>query len=206
VVRKGRPQKRYAVRRHSPVVGTGAEHLHNRSVGAPVHRDAVASRSFRPPPESLPGAAGLYCLPFSRPLDETGAGSSDKLRTPAGLAEWLVSVGLAADPCVVTIPELRRAHHLCDAIRRLLLASSRHEPPPPPDRLIVNAYARQRRVRWQVTADWRREPCPETNPVEVALATIAVDAVDLATCLLNETSHGTSEPRRCRLSVDVPRR
>lgn len=76
---------------------------------------------------------------------------------------------------------LLSARHLRAAIRRLLHATRLDEPVSDPDRHIVNAHARQPRVRWQLTADWRREPFPAPDMVGAALAVIAVDAVTVLT-------------------------
>jgi len=171
------------VHKNSPDVGAEFQYPDNHFERAIVDGPEIDAWFSGPPTEGPPGA-GAYCLSFSASVEGKGSLVSDKLQSRADLARWLVGIGLAAEPCVVAIPMLRRARDLREAIRRLLLAARRDEPLPAVDRLTVNTYARQPRVRWQLTADWRREPYAATDAVEAALATIVVDAVNVLTRLL----------------------
>ena len=116
---------------------------------------------------------------FCATAEVPGTGNGEELRTPANLARWLVRAGLTDHSCEVTNWMLSQSWALREAIRQLCVAASNGDVLHEADQGLLNRHARDPRVRWQVTADWRRELQIGPDPVGAALATIAVDAIGL---------------------------
>lgn len=142
-----------------------------------AYNGTSAQKTGREPAGDHPTAPGAISQSFCATAEVPGTSTGEQLKTPADLARWLVRAGLADHACEVTSSMLSQSRALRGAIRQLCVAASNGDVLPEADRCLLNRHARHPRVRWQITAEWRRELQSGPDPVGAALATIAVDAI-----------------------------
>jgi predicted RNA-binding Zn ribbon-like protein len=125
---------------------------------------------------------GRPCLDLVNTVRSRHDGGVELLTGPDALAEWLSLAGFTAGPVPVTAGNVLAAKALREAIDRVLLAgdlptrmdidlvnNAAAAAPAPPPRLALDDGRLRREV-----------PAPK-DPVAVAFAALAADAIDLAT-------------------------
>ncbi|GLY40993.1 hypothetical protein Amsp01_070160 [Amycolatopsis sp. NBRC 101858] len=122
---------------------------------------------------------GRPCLDLVNTLRSRHDGGVELLTGPGALAEWLALAGFTTGPVRVTAGNVLAAKALREAIDRVLrepaemdiglVNNAAASAPAPPPRLVLTDGGLRREV-----------PAPK-DPVAVAFATLAADAIDLAT-------------------------
>jgi predicted RNA-binding Zn ribbon-like protein len=138
-------------------------------------------------PARFRSGSGRLCLDFMRTLRLRGqADATEELPTPAALAEWIRQLGpYAADAPLAepTRAQLNQARQLREAVHALLTAARGPQGPagcPSEARALLNRAAAEP-VPSPVLDEHGHIVHTAAHPVPAVLATIARDALDLAT-------------------------
>ncbi len=108
----------------------------------------------------------------------------DLLDDAAAVRTWLASRRLIDDATSVTAADLRKCHALRAAVRGVFAAVADHTPPEGDALAVLNAASAaapgMRQLAWEGGhLDGRWHPAAGPGPIDVALATVAADAMEL---------------------------
>jgi predicted RNA-binding Zn ribbon-like protein len=123
---------------------------------------------------------GRACLDLTATAGERWGPQTERLRTPADLARWLVEAGLAGALPEASRQNLAQARTLREAVYQTVKRRIAGQPPGPGDLAIVNDWAGQAPPRVWLEADAGRLRARRDAATAAALlASVARDAVDL---------------------------
>jgi predicted RNA-binding Zn ribbon-like protein len=149
---------------------------------------------------------GRPCLDLTATVGERWRRQAERLRTPQGLARWLVAAGLAGQPPVASRQDLAHARTLGEAIYQTIKRRITGQPPGPGHLAIINNWAGQPPPRTWLEADGGQlRARRDAATVAAMLAGVARDAVDLLGGPLADRIRECDAPDCALLFVDTSR-
>lgn len=125
--------------------------------------------------------SGRLCLAFCATVGERWRRSFERLLTPGDLAEWIVRADLSGEVVPVADQHLQDARALRESIYRLVRAAMVGGRPSVADQTVLNGFARHPQVGLQISRSGSRQPWVGEQAASAALASVAIDAIDLLT-------------------------
>lgn len=122
---------------------------------------------------------GRLCLNCVATLGNRGPDQFDRWRDPQELGRWFAELNLFDARPMVDEEDLIDARELREAIHDVVRSACSGSEPEPSALKCLNGWAAQPPLVQQLSTDGRTVEYAGGQPVRAALATIAVDAIDL---------------------------
>lgn len=150
--------------------------------------------------------SGRLCIDFTQTGGETEIRAAwERLHRPADLTDWFAESPLQLEKIKVSPQEFEAALSLRESIWRVAQAFRLGAKPRARDINTINRAARSPALTPQLGPDGRQQTWLAPHTAEAALATIALDAIDLFSSDLRDRIRECENPKCSLIFVDTSR-